>query len=745
MQRLLVFSILLLFTVSSYGQQPFWKQTSGPEGAIITALACSQNDNVFALTSNNVLFRSTDGGGSWQDITSGLSGTSPLTLISSPEGTIYVTTVRNGAVLFNRSLNNGDSWISTQPGTITSVIDIKASFGSTLYMVGSVNGSNVRTVFKSGDYGNFWTQINGNLSPNASFVHLSIASNNDLFLDAGNYYYRSSDNGNSWTMLVNNISRGTGMMTSKKGVLYTLPGFSSYWSANIKMVRRSTDNGRTWDSIADNCATIGMVSDSILLCLQSDTLLSSVDYGKSWTILKHESLIPFIYNSTTEPSRTGASDSKGHCYLTASAQFFVYDQTSGILRDLSVPFSFVNTVLAIDKNQVLVSTPSGISRSTDKGSHWSIDPYVNRYDTSELSGLPSFSFAKDSSGGIFCYSQVYTILGQGGIFRSTNDGQSWKPKLSSFGQSLFNTVRFSTAPNGNIFALWLQSPFQILRSGDLGTTWDQVVEGLPGDFPVDITCDNTGVLYTALNQDIYRSVDSGASWQFEINLIDPILYKNVVSTSIVTCLATTSKGEVFAGTSHDGVIVSNDHGVHWQVAGDYLDSTNISALFAAPNGDIFAFTKFGKLDSGIIYKQYNSTHWVTANSGLGYVGDLATMTFGPDGTAYLGTNGRGVWIGSGIVRSTRVAQSVPTALSLNIFPNPAAQQAKISYAIPTAEFITIELFNELGQKILTLMNGNQSAGEYQIDQGLGKIPNGMYFVRLSTPDGNAVERLIVRK
>lgn len=71
------------------------------------------------------------------------------------------------------------------------------------------------------------------------------------------------------------------------------------------------------------------------------------------------------------------------------------------------------------------------------------------------------------------------------------------------------------------------------------------------------------------------------------------------------------------------------------------------------------------------------------------------------------------------------------------YPNPFNPQTEISFHLPESSYITLEIFNTLGQKVVTLVDGKGEAGRYRITWDGTGFTSGVYFYRLAT--GNFVE------
>ncbi|MBI4429458.1 MAG: T9SS type A sorting domain-containing protein, partial [Ignavibacteriales bacterium] len=76
------------------------------------------------------------------------------------------------------------------------------------------------------------------------------------------------------------------------------------------------------------------------------------------------------------------------------------------------------------------------------------------------------------------------------------------------------------------------------------------------------------------------------------------------------------------------------------------------------------------------------------------------------------------------------------ALSQN-YPNPFNPSTTIEFAVPEKGRVKLEIYNILGQKIATLIDGVLAAGEYQSRWDAVRFGSGVYFSRLTT-EGNVV-------
>lgn len=66
------------------------------------------------------------------------------------------------------------------------------------------------------------------------------------------------------------------------------------------------------------------------------------------------------------------------------------------------------------------------------------------------------------------------------------------------------------------------------------------------------------------------------------------------------------------------------------------------------------------------------------------------------------------------------------------YPNPFNPTTMIRYDIPTATHVDLSVYSVTGQKMMTLISGEQNPGSYIIEWNGGSLPSGIYFITLKT-------------
>ncbi len=82
---------------------------------------------------------------------------------------------------------------------------------------------------------------------------------------------------------------------------------------------------------------------------------------------------------------------------------------------------------------------------------------------------------------------------------------------------------------------------------------------------------------------------------------------------------------------------------------------------------------------------------------------------------------------------------------LHLTPNPSRNIAKLSYNIKKDGKVKIALFNATGRLVETFADGHRTVGSYTTEINVGSASSGVYFLKISTPDGAFTKRLTIVK
>jgi hypothetical protein len=96
---------------------------------------------------------------------------------------------------------------------------------------------------------------------------------------------------------------------------------------------------------------------------------------------------------------------------------------------------------------------------------------------------------------------------------------------------------------------------------------------------------------------------------------------------------------------------------------------------------------------------------------------------------------------SGVSSAGEGNEAIPQEFSLmQNYPNPFNGETRIGYRVPgtgEGQFVTLKVYNMLGQEVATMVNERKPAGEYSVGFDAGKLSSGVYIYRLQA--GAAVE------
>jgi photosystem II stability/assembly factor-like uncharacterized protein len=216
---------------------------------------------------------------------------------------------------------------------------------------------------------------------------------------------------------------------------------------------------------------------------------------------------------------------------------------------------------------------------------------------------------------LFSHGDYLFAGGDTGIYRSTDQGQSWK-SVNLRGSDQFPHITSFTAVGGTIFAGSSDQP--MFRSTDNGLTWtrmevpEDITTFFHSDVPIAITALASigGSLFAGTKCSshapipcgIHRSTDNGKTWTR--------VGKGVADTS-VRSLAVIG-AELFAGGGFagGGVLISRDNGLSWTPSNAGLNKENYVNAFAVKDGRIYL------AGNGVYVSSDGGRSWAPINDGL---------------------------------------------------------------------------------------------------------------------------------
>jgi photosystem II stability/assembly factor-like uncharacterized protein len=205
-------------------------------------------------------------------------------------------------------------------------------------------------------------------------------------------------------------------------------------------------------------------------------------------------------------------------------------------KDIRERFQWTYPIVFSPVNpKVLYTSSQHVFRTTNGGQSWEkISPDLTRADA-ETMGPSGGPITKDQTG-VETYATVFTIApshqdentvwtgSDDGYVHITRDGgKNWTkvtpPDLPDFARISL----IEASPHANGVAYLVANRYQradrapyVYKTADFGQTWTKIVNGLPGnDFPRAIREDikRKGLLFLGMENGMYISFDDGANWQ----------------------------------------------------------------------------------------------------------------------------------------------------------------------------------------------------------------------------------------
>lgn len=468
-----------------------------------TSVMVDKDDNIFIGTYAGVL-KSTDNGITWASKNSGLRDLYIFDIMCASNGYIFIT--NNDGIA--RSTNGGDYWEYVNTGIQSNTVlrKIEEDENSNLYFGDeAVFGKGM--IYKSSNWGDNWYPV---FQTNAGRI--------TSILPIADYLLIGSAESGLFRAKLKDSSIATVPIKPISSLYFVQNQFGEYYTYYEPPARRyislSTDYGNTWRVMEPywQSRTIGGLwyEDSILFVgamggqigLINDRRikyyweLNQNDCGWPSTIL-YDPDSNFIFIST---KGIGIDCSFGIYKGRLDTNItFLSNIDNGV--DVSLPI----TSLGINSLKHLFAGVDfhGIYKSSDLGLTWEL----TNNDSSDLITVQRIKI--DRKDNIY----ACTIWN---IFRSTDDGESWT-KIADYEVNGFEI----DSQNNLYVAVKNAEHFQVLKSTNLGISWEIYGEMLEDSYVNGLFLNDSSYLFVYTNSGIYRSAEPVT------DVVDDIQYQPV--------------------------------------------------------------------------------------------------------------------------------------------------------------------------------------------------------------------------
>ena len=602
-------SATLAAPASAIGAAGEWVAVGGPPGGTLTSIAPSPifkfDSTVFVSTLSAGVFRSSDGGGTFTRLNTGLTNLAVNELAVSPriweDGTMFAATTSG---LF-RTTDGGLNWSAVAsglaPGDVKGIA-ISAQFGVDRTVYAAVHGHGI---YRSQDAGATWTRPGFRGMDDLAVMGLSVSpvTSTEIYAWTGTTLFRSVNGGEKWSKRTSGLpSGGTGQFLDVQFAPDYAASKTLLLATAHRGVFKSTNLGSDWESAG--LTEWGRIQG----------VAFSPDYRSSGG-----DIFGTIFASTEH----------GGVFRSNNGGLKWNEVNTGLVGEnfgeLGVSHAFLN-----DSTLFTASSTGILYKSIDGGVGWS-----------EIGGVASADIV--GIGFSSTYDADATLVGatQSGVFRSSDGGATWNAITSDLPDTNIGAMAVSSAypTDGTVIVMLTGSG--VYRTFSNGDWWEQqnpgttsILRAVPRTIAVSPNYANDYLVLIGGGSGAFRSTDGGAHWS-QAN--EGIAYTDVGSYGFSPAFA--SDGTIFAGTTGGGVFKSVNGGESWAFTSTGLTNGTINAIAVSPS---FATdqTVFVATAGGIFKSTDGGATWTVGQAG-NFAGVALSPDFGSDRFAFAITNGPG--------------------------------------------------------------------------------------------------------
>lgn len=613
---------VLLGSLVAGGEAAYAHRPHDVVSQVVVSPKYSQDQTVYILVRSS-LFRSQDGGETWQRLSKGLdnhNNLNSLTTSAANDRVLYTAAPGDGIY---RSSNGGDTWRSVNTGIDDREIGwvVSSPADANLVFAHTKTGK----LYRSENGGEGWELVRQDL-PATAIAIASDGSNPILLGDENGQIWRSEDRGTSWNQVnspsdvgsVNQIAIANDFANSQTFVVAT----------GEAGVYRTTDGGQSFSPMNEGLSD-KRVQDVQLLA--DGTLLASSWEQGYWQWQTEE--------------QTWVNLSEG---LEPEPQADEWEVPQ--FKDLKVSHAFS------EDGTVFLGAFAGLFRSTNGGQQWQQLETLSLGTVIDMAVSPTY--AEDKTIAVATYvGEVYISHDGGETWQAINEDlylplftRNFQP-LAKHDQDPRRFFDIEVSPTYSQDETLLTSILytKIIRSTNGGKNWsleqlEKSVRGVSLSFSPTFEQDRT-VFSTNQQGLVYRSTNGGKS--FEV-LSEKASQPGNDSPSTVLSPNYAEDRTLFS-TGKQGVYQSEDAGQTWELltADTPLENANGLQLAISPE-----FPQDGTLWVGSRTGLYRTTDggqsWtVVSGSGYGenaYVEAIAVSpNYGEDGTVMASIRGKGLF------------------------------------------------------------------------------------------------------
>jgi len=695
-------------------------------------LIATAPDGIIYVSGGNTwnFFKSNDGGINWTQLTIpiNLRDISAISIDPTNSDIVYLglasTLGATNWLQILKTTDGGSSWQILNTSNLNvdlGIADIAVWPDNPSQLVAAAYGAfGGGEVIYSNNSGETWQTVTNNLPNSYPFNDIEIAGHT-VYLGGGQLF--SSQHLGLYTCKLGefawqNISSNFPLKVVAKVLVSPVDSLKIYAGTDGDGVYFSTDGGLNWDyssTGASNFSITDMIfypnnPEEILIGCKSLAVYRSQNAGINWE----------NYSNGIATLPINALNSGG-CYMSNDGGN-TWNPVSGLpaTRFSAVTYDIHGYVYAVSRGPSSVAQ-EGIYKSTDGGITWTnTGPNIGPLFETELWTIEQ---TPDQPGLLFIGGNHFGVAGYAAtIYRTLDAGQSgWEEVYIGADQMKIHALEIAPFSDEQlIYAGYVVygGNGSLLKSTDQGNHWVEINNGLPNNccqtYAIAVDPSNpqkvfAGSGYYAAGYYIVKTEDGGENWSPIISLPSQV---NCLASIEIPIIKNREKisldGDpriIYAGTSSNGVFLSDDDGMSWVDASEGLPANTYVSNFSDP------------FLTGVELKINAST--------LGHSGYSTTIA-----------------ILEGINELSK-----EDVLTWNE-PNPFSQHTTIHFTLKKNSMVRLSIVNMNGQVIATLLDQKMSSGEHQFIWNAAshgkKLARGLYFYRLEVDGKNYFNKLIVQ-
>jgi len=222
----------------------------------------------------------------------------------------------------------------------------------------------------------------------------------------------------------------------------------------------------------------------------------------------------------------------------------------------------------------------------------------------------------------------------------------------------------------------------------------------------------------------------------------------IFSSSAQKSIALPLSGNSAVWTSHDTLNDTFTPGKFTENFHRYAPAG--SGMMKIPGGATVSVVRYLETDSAIVHSPGGGTSTSVNYSVVFFGNDGTQANFAVDGSYSSGSFSPTHYTLVTKIGSATGVKQIPNRIPANFtlqqnYPNPFNPTTGIEFSLPDKQFVTVGVYNVLGQEMAELVRGTYPAGTYHIEFNAANLPSGVYLYRIAAGDFTQTRKMLLVK